>query len=141
VDLLVDFRFSSAHRLPRHPGRCHRLHGHSYRLQVLVAGRPDAHSGMVVDFYDVEAAVAPVVDGIRGRCLNEVLENPTAEAIVAWLWLAIRPRLPQLAELRLWETEDCQVAYRGEPVPEGLLAPGGPGPGPSTALDVAEAAP
>jgi len=133
MDLVVEFCFSAAHRLPRHPGRCHRLHGHSYRLQVLVEGSPDAESGMVVDFYDIEEAVGPLVREIAGTCLNDRLENPTAEAIVVWLWRQIRPALPALAELRLWETDACHVAYRGEPVPDALTAPGQPGPHPSTA--------
>jgi len=88
-----------------------------------------------VDFFDIEEAVRPVIDSVRDTCLNERLENPTAEAIVAWLWAEIRPTLPQLTELRLFETEACHVAYRGSPVPSDLLKPGSPGPYPSTAPD------
>lgn len=135
MELVVDFAFCAAHRLPRHPGRCFRMHGHSYRLQVLVSGDPDATTGMVVDFFDIEEAVGVVIDSVRDTCLNERLENPTAEAIVAWLWLQIQPALPQLAELRLFETEACHVTYRGEPVASALLAPGSPGPYPGTAPD------
>jgi len=124
MDLAVDFEFSAAHRLPRHPGRCFRMHGHSYRLQVVVRGDPDPETGMVVDFFDIEGAVAGVVEDVRDSCLNDVLENPTAEAIVAWLWARIQPNLQSLSELRLWETGQCHVVYRGEAVAEGLLAPG-----------------
>ncbi len=133
MDLVVDFRFCAAHRLPLHPGRCHRLHGHSYRLQVVVSGNPDGRSGMVVDFYDVEAAVQPVVKAIDGTCLNDVLRNPTAEAISVYLWRRIAPDLPELAELRLFETDECQVVYRGEPIPAELIAAGSPQKHPSTA--------
>lgn len=133
MQLVVDFRFCAAHRLPRHPGRCHRLHGHSYRLQVVVTGRPDGRSGMVVDFYDVVGAVQPVIDALDGTCLNEALLNPTAEAIVVLLWRRIAPDLPQLNELRLWETDDCQVVYCGEPVPAELIAEGSAVSHPSTA--------
>jgi len=135
MDLVVDFEFCAAHRLPRHPGRCFRMHGHSYRLQVLVSGEPDGRSGMVVDFFDIEEVVGQVVGSVRDTCLNDRLENPTAEAIVAWLWLQIQPALPQLAELRLFETEACHVSYRGEPVPAALLTPGSPAVHPSTAPD------
>ncbi|MEE2828575.1 MAG: 6-carboxytetrahydropterin synthase [Myxococcota bacterium] len=136
MELVVEFDFCAAHRLPRHPGRCFRMHGHSYRLEVLVAGTPEADSGMVVDFFDVEGACSPVIESVRDTCLNEVLENPTAEAIVAWLWTRIQPRLPQLSELRLYETAACYVIYRGETVPPELLTPGSPGPHPSTAPNV-----
>jgi 6-pyruvoyltetrahydropterin/6-carboxytetrahydropterin synthase len=111
------------------------MHGHSYRLQVLVCGDPDAATGMVVDFFDIEEAVGVVINSVHDTCLNERLENPTAEAIVAWLWLQIQPALPQLAELRLFETEACHVTYRGEPVAAALLTPGSGGPYPGTAPD------
>ncbi len=133
MELQVDFTFPAAHRLPRHPGKCHRMHGHTYRLEVIVEGTPDPVSGLVVDFFDMEAAAGPVVADVRDTCLNDVLENPTAEAIVAYLWRRIAPALPQLSALRLWETDHCSVTYRGEPVPDALLTPGAPGPHPSTA--------
>lgn len=133
MELVVDFHFSAAHRLPRHPGRCQRLHGHSYKLQVVVQGSPEPKSGMVVDFYDIEDAVGTVIGEVSNTCLNDRLENPTAEAIVVWLWKRIRPTLPALAELRLWETDACHVTYRGEAVAAEVTAPGQPGAHPSTA--------
>lgn len=133
MDLVVDFRFSAAHRLPRYVGRCYRMHGHSYRLEVVVSGTPAGDTGMVVDFHDVEAAAGGVVREADGSCFNDVLDNPTAEAIVVWFWRRLYPDLPSLTELRLWETDDCRVVYRGEPVPEALLAPGRPETHPSTA--------
>ena len=133
MELIVDFRFSAAHRLPRYVGRCYRMHGHSYRLEVVVAGTPDGDTGMVVDFHDVEAAAAALMAQVDGSCFNDVLENPTAEAIVVWCWRELKTQLPSLAELRLWETPECRVVYRGESVPDALLAPGRPQPHPSTA--------
>ena len=137
MDLVVDFRFCAAHRLPLHAGRCQRLHGHSYRMQVVVSGTPDGRSGMVVDFYDVEAAVGPVVTAVDGSCLNDVLKTPTAEAIAVYLWRLIAPHLDGLSELRLFETDDCHVVYRGEPVPAELIAPGEIQEHPSTAPEEA----
>ena len=123
--LVVSFRFSAAHRLPRYMGRCYRMHGHDYRLEVVVEGTPDGRTGMVTDFHDVQAAVAPLIEQVDHACFNDVLVNPTAEAIVVWMWRRVAPSLGSLVELRQWEVEDCHVVYRGEPVPEGLLeAPG-----------------
>ncbi len=133
MDLVVDFRFSAAHRLPRHPGRCFRMHGHDYRLEVVVSGAPEGRSGRVIDFFVVERVVKPIVAELHNSCLNDCLENPTAEAIVVWIWRALCSSLPSLTELRLWETEQCHVAYRGEIVDAALLTPGEPGPHPSTA--------
>ncbi|HEX4823111.1 MAG TPA: 6-carboxytetrahydropterin synthase QueD [Candidatus Polarisedimenticolaceae bacterium] len=108
------FRFEAAHRLPHHPGKCRELHGHSYRLVVAVDRPVEAASGMAIDFGDLKAIVRrEVVDRVDHRSLNDLLDNPTAEVIAAWAWERLHPHLDGLAEIELWETEDCSVVYRG----------------------------
>jgi 6-pyruvoyltetrahydropterin/6-carboxytetrahydropterin synthase len=110
-----DFVFSAAHHLPRYEGRCSRPHGHNYKLRVTLEGAPDPHSGMIIDFYALQDIVqSRVLDAIDHRDLNEILENPTAELIVIWIWERLREALPALAELTLWEVDECFVTYRGE---------------------------
>lgn len=55
------FRWEAAHRLPWHDGPCRHLHGHSYRMEVVVEG-PVNPQGMVIDFKDVKAALKPLVE-------------------------------------------------------------------------------
>ena len=113
--LEMDFHFAAAHRLPRYNGRCFNMHGHNYKLTVKVEGEPDAYSGILLDFGDMEGAVkAGVLDRCDHATLNDVLDNPTAENTVVWMWSQLKPRLAGLTELRLWETRDCCVVYRGE---------------------------
>ena len=50
------FTFEAAHRLAWHPGKCRNLHGHSYRLDVTVAGPLDAN-GVVLDFDSLQDVV------------------------------------------------------------------------------------
>lgn len=107
--------------LPNHPGKCARLHGHSYRLEValegpLHGGGPAA--GMVEDFDAVSRIVKEaVVSELDHRSLNELIENPTAENIVVWVWGHLAHRLPGLAELTLWETPTaCVVLRKGDPL-------------------------
>ncbi|HKQ61766.1 MAG TPA: 6-carboxytetrahydropterin synthase QueD [Candidatus Polarisedimenticolaceae bacterium] len=112
--LVRRFDFEAAHRLPHHPGKCRELHGHSYRLVVRVEGPVDAASGMVQDFADLKAAVRrEVLDQVDHRCLNELLDNPTAELLAAWIWQRLAPAVAGLAEIELFETRDCSVVYRG----------------------------
>ncbi|HUY40641.1 MAG TPA: 6-carboxytetrahydropterin synthase QueD [Candidatus Dormibacteraeota bacterium] len=114
------FRFEAAHSLPNHPGKCARMHGHSYRLDVAISGplhRDGPARGMVEDFDALEALVtAEVLDALDHRTLNEVIENPTAEEIALWIWRRLEPKLPSLDELVLWETPNaCAVLKRGDP--------------------------
>ncbi|MBB5047391.1 6-pyruvoyltetrahydropterin/6-carboxytetrahydropterin synthase [Rhodopseudomonas rhenobacensis] len=112
------FSFEAAHRLPHVPAthRCHRMHGHSYRVELQLQGPVDPHSGFVVDFFDIEAAFGPVLKSLDHYCLNEVsgLENPTAENIALWIWQRIKPALPQLSQVKVFETADCWAEYDGD---------------------------
>ena len=112
--LEMDFHFAAAHRLPRYQGRCFNMHGHNYKLTVKVEGEPDAYSGIMLDFGDLEGAVkGGVLDQCDHATLNDFIENPTAENTVVWMWERLHVRLPGLVELKLWETKDCCVVYRG----------------------------
>ncbi|RMG43876.1 MAG: 6-carboxytetrahydropterin synthase QueD [Acidobacteria bacterium] len=109
------YGFEASHVLPRHPGRCRNLHGHSYRFTVEVEGEIDPEQGMVIDFGELDAVVTErVLKRLDHAHLNDVLENPTAEWIAVHLWRELRPALPGLRAVELYETEGAAVVYRGE---------------------------
>jgi len=115
VRVKVAFDFEAAHRLPRHPGKCRELHGHSYHLVVSVDRPVEAESGMAIDFSDLKRIVrAQVVDRLDHTYVNDTIDNPTAEVMAVWIWNALREPMPGLAEVELWETRNCAVVYRGE---------------------------
>lgn len=118
MEIFADFSFEAAHRLPNVPEghKCARLHGHSFRVRVTVAGPVDPRSGWVVDFADVEAAVRPVCERLDHRYLNEIdgLENPTSEVLARWIWREAKAALPLLAAVQVQETCTSGVIYRGD---------------------------
>ena len=118
MKIVQAFAFEAAHRLPlvSPTHRCHRLHGHSYRVELKLEGTLDPATGFVVDFFDIEAAFAPVLTRLDHYYLNEVegLENPTAENIAVWIWQKVKPALPQLAAVTVFETKDCWAEYEGD---------------------------
>ena len=78
------------------------------------AAEVDPRTGMIADFGDVKRIVQEhVLARVDHRDLNDVLENPTAENIARWIWEVLEPRLPGLAEIRLYEIQDSCVTYRG----------------------------
>jgi 6-pyruvoyltetrahydropterin/6-carboxytetrahydropterin synthase len=121
VQIRKSFTFEAAHVLPHHPGKCARLHGHSYRLDVALEGPLQASgpaAGMVEDFEVLSRVVkTAVIDVLDHRSLNDLMDNPTAENIVRWAWTRLAGELPQLAELVLWETPTaCVVMTKGDPL-------------------------
>lgn len=104
--------------LPHHPGKCSRLHGHSYRLEVAVEGPLQVAGpaqGMVVDFDELSAIVKPrIIERLDHSSLNDILPNPTAEHIGLWIWDELKPALPELVEVVVWETQTACAVVRGE---------------------------
>jgi len=110
-----DFKFDAAHYLPNYKGKCERLHGHTYRLQVTLEGEPD-REGMIVDFGDIKKIVnEKVLNQLDHHDLNEVIENPSAENIAMWIWKRLDGKFAvDLYEIKVWETDGCFVTCRGE---------------------------
>ena len=111
------FSFEAAHRLPNVPSthRGHRMHGHSYRVELRLQGPVDPRTGFVIDFFDIEQAFGPLLAELDHHCLNEVegLSNPTAENIAVWIWERVKPNLPLTNSVVIYETPNCWAEYGG----------------------------
>jgi 6-pyruvoyltetrahydropterin/6-carboxytetrahydropterin synthase len=118
VRLTKTFGFEAAHDLPTFPAshKCRRLHGHSFRFDLIVEGEVDEAKGYLIDYGDIKAAAEPIVEQLDHRYLNEVngLANPTAENIARWLWDHIKPILPQLAAVVVHETCTSACEFTGK---------------------------
>lgn len=118
MEIFKEFTFEAAHRLPHVPEghKCGRLHGHSYRVEVHVTGPVQDDAGWVLDFADIKAAFAPLLDQLDHHYLNEVpgLANPTSENVAAWIWERLTSTLP-LSAVMVRETCTSGCIYRGEP--------------------------
>ena len=117
VRLVRGFSFEAAHRLPNAPDghKCRRLHGHSFRVEVVCEGDADPITGWLIDFADIKRAFEPLRERLDHHYLNEVegLENPTAETIARWIFTRLRPALPCLAQVNLAETCTARCEYKG----------------------------
>ncbi len=117
VELSKTFTFEAAHSLPTFPEghKCRRLHGHSFKIEVRVAGEVDARQGYLVDYGDIKAACEPIRKQLDHYYLNDIdgLENPTAENLSRWVWQRLKPALPQLSAVIVYETCTSGCTYRG----------------------------
>ena len=112
--LRKEYWFESAHFIYNHPGKCRNLHGHSYKLFVCIEGTPDAETGMIVDFDDLSKVVnEKVIAQLDHRFLNDLIPLSTAENISIWIWNQLKPDLPDLCQIEVFETTDNCVIYRG----------------------------
>ena len=109
-----EFMFHSAHFLPNYNGKCEKIHGHSYKLQVFVEDKVNSETGMIIDFYDfkkiVNEKIISVLDHVN---LNDIIENPTTENIAVWIWDKLKNDL-KICKITVWETPKSFVEYCGE---------------------------
>ena len=87
-ELLVEKTFDAAHYLENYDGDCARMHGHTYRVQICVAGETlDQKFGMLMDFKEMKKALNQLIAKLDHQVLNEVLDfNTTAELIAKYFY-------------------------------------------------------
>ena len=117
MEIFKAFHIEAAHRLPNVPAghKCARLHGHSFKVELVVSGELGAESGWVMDFADVKRAFQPLYDRLDHHYLNDIegLENPTSERLATWIWERLKPTLPLLSAVVVHETCTSGCRYTG----------------------------
>jgi 6-pyruvoyltetrahydropterin/6-carboxytetrahydropterin synthase len=102
-ELAKQFRFEAAHTLNRavETESSRRIHGHSYRAEVVVRGEPDPATGMVMDLALLERSIESARSVLDHQFLDDVpdLGPATIENLAAWIWRRIAPHCPGLARV------------------------------------------
>lgn len=130
MELTRVYHFSAAHLLAnpvldaeenaRIYGACAQPHGHNYYLEVTVAGRPDAVTGMMVDIARLDERVGTIVDRVDHRALEGVAELAgvitTGECLARAFWRMLAPGVGPavLARVTVVETAKNRFEYRGD---------------------------
>jgi 6-pyruvoyltetrahydropterin/6-carboxytetrahydropterin synthase len=138
IEISKDYEFEAAHSLPHlpHTHKCHRLHGHSYKLRVTCAGDVDPAFGWVIDYADISKVVKTIIEAIDHTNLDQLFTVPprpelsgapgsrpnpptthktkpsTAENLAIWFYKQLKPTLPSVVEIRIKETASSAVVYR-----------------------------
>lgn len=70
MELRKTYRFEASHILPKHLGKCSRLHGHSWVLHVYIQGSINPETGFVKDFAEMSKVIKPLVESLDHRHLG-----------------------------------------------------------------------
>jgi len=103
VELSKAFFIEAAHRNPSAGGAAARLHGHSFRIEIVVEGPVDPILGWLIDYGDIKTAVKPLMDQLDHHNLNDVegMADPTLPGIADWVYSRVKPALRQLKSVRV----------------------------------------
>lgn len=116
--LRVRTRFEAAHHLTSYKGATEPNHGHSWRVEAVLAADELDGEGMAFDFVEIKTALHELAAVFDHGDVNAVPPfdslSPTTERIAAWFFTGLAERLPAapLAEVTVWEGPDCSATYR-----------------------------
>lgn len=117
--LKIRTEIAASHIIEGHPGKCSRLHGHNWKIDVEVTTGQLDELGMGMDFADLKAETKAVTEPLDHRHLNDLPGfdgiNPTAENVAAYIYREVGTRLEklgfQVARVTIWETDRASVTY------------------------------
>lgn len=107
--LRVRDKFQAAHFLKEYKGKCEKVHGHTFQVEVVVEAAELDPTGIGVDFSLIKARLAEILPD--HTLLNDVLPfNPSAENLARHFFLELKKHFP-VREVTVWESEDASATY------------------------------
>jgi 6-pyruvoyltetrahydropterin/6-carboxytetrahydropterin synthase len=122
-EVAVEHTFAAGHALREYRGKCENVHGHNYRVQVVVRGEKLDRIGMLADFVALKKALRDTCEPMDHVFLNEMKPfdtvNPTAENMAIYIAEKLQEVIGvgdgnpvEVAEVKVWETDIQSATYR-----------------------------
>jgi len=118
-ELMIETQFSSAHQLRGYKGKCERVHGHNWKVQVYVLAERLNEIDITIDFHDLKKMTDEIVGQLDHSFLNDIFpfteKNPSSENIAKWIYDSLRKRIDNddisLSAVTVWESETASATY------------------------------
>jgi 6-pyruvoyltetrahydropterin/6-carboxytetrahydropterin synthase len=117
----VEETFSSGHALRGYRGKCENVHGHNYKVRVVLEGPTLDSIGLLYDFTHLKRVLREIIAGVDHRFLNDQapfdVTNPSAENLAKYFYEEISRQVNQapegakLARVTIWETDTTSATY------------------------------
>jgi len=117
--LTVEVGFSAAHQLRGYKGKCEHMHGHNWRVQVIVTADRLNEIDIAIDFHDLKKIANEVISPLDHSFLNDIFpfteKNPSSENIAKWAYDSLKKRINsdyvRVAEVTVWESDTASASY------------------------------
>jgi 6-pyruvoyltetrahydropterin/6-carboxytetrahydropterin synthase len=118
-ELTIITRFSAAHQLRNFKGKCEKLHGHNWKIEVSLTGDKLNEAGLLMDFKDVRDSTNKILEELDHSFLNEISrfksKNPSSENIAAYIFEKLSDELNtghiRVAKVTAWESDFANASY------------------------------
>jgi len=112
--------FSSAHKLADIGGKCEELHGHNFKVEVVIGGQALNSDGILIDFRLVKKWLKEIIDQLDHQHLNELTFfrgiNPSSENLAHHIYREMRRSVDtqnvKILRVKVWESENAAVTYK-----------------------------
>ena len=120
-EVSVEHTFAAGHALRNYRGKCENVHGHNYKIRVMVRGENLDQAGMLADFVVLKRLLRDVSERLDHVFLNDIEPfdkvNPTAENMAVYFCEKMQEGLQLenpvvVAEVTVWETDIQSATYR-----------------------------
>ncbi|MGA3166957.1 MAG: 6-carboxytetrahydropterin synthase QueD [Terriglobia bacterium] len=119
-EIAVEYTFAAGHALRGYKGKCENVHGHNYKVQVIVGGEQLNSAGLLMDFVDLRGAIKGLVERLDHHFLNDLKPfddlNPSAENLAKYFFDELDPQVRErglrLQAVKVWETDTTSATYR-----------------------------
>lgn len=120
-ELTVVTQFAAAHQLRKFRGKCEKLHGHNWRIEVSLTGEKLNDAGLLIDFKEIKEATDRILEELDHSFLNELPQfkdqNPSSENIAAYIFEKLGSTLNnnqiKVTRVTAWESDSAGASYSG----------------------------
>ena len=120
-EVSVEHTFAAGHALRNYKGKCENVHGHNYRVRVVISGNTLDQTGMLADFVELKRLLREISEPMDHVFLNDIEPftqlNPSAENIARYICEQMEQRLKQenpvkVSAVPVWESDIQSATWR-----------------------------
>ena len=120
-EVSVEETFSAGHALRGYHGKCENVHGHNYRVRIILQGPSLDSIGLLYDFTYLKRVIRGIIEGVDHKFLNDQAPfdaiNPSAENLAKFFYdetlrqMKDAPDGARIARVTVWETDTTSATY------------------------------
>jgi len=111
----VESSFSAAHNLRGYRGKCEELHGHNWKVEVVVSRDKLDKAGMLLDFKNLKIKLNKVLANLDHKYFNNIpyfkKVNPTSENIAKYIYDRLKAQVSSVKSVVVWENDTSSATY------------------------------
>jgi len=118
-ELSIETGFASAHQLRGYKGKCEKLHGHNWKVQISVTAERLNEIDLAIDFHELKKIANEVISPLDHTFLNDIFpfteKNPSSENVAKWIYESLKKKINddniRVSAVTVWESDTASASY------------------------------